>query len=70
MAGTAQLSQINVRDYQAAGQYAITIDQGLNITGHYTDENRIGLTFIVLEAQGDGQKFRHMLHEALKKVAM
>jgi hypothetical protein len=32
-AGTAQLSQIDVHDYQTTAQYAITPAQGLNITG-------------------------------------
>ena len=57
VAGTAQLSQIDVRDYQDTAQYAITPAQGLNITGRYTDKNKTGITFIVLEAEADGQKF-------------
>jgi hypothetical protein len=68
-AGTAQLSQIDVRDYRTTAQYAITPNQGLNITGRYTDKNRTGITFIVLEAEADGQKFRQVLDEALKKAA-
>jgi hypothetical protein len=68
-AGTAQLSQIDVRDYGATTQYAITPDQGLNITGRYTDKNRTGITFIVLDAEADGQKFRDVLQEALRKTA-
>ena len=68
-AGTAQLSQIDVRDYRATSQYAITPDQGLNITGRYTDTNRTGITFIVLEAEADGQKFRDVLYDALRKTA-
>jgi hypothetical protein len=67
--GTAQLKQIDVRDYGTTAQYAITPDQGLNITGRYTDKNRTGITFIVLEAEADGQKFRHVLDEALKMAA-
>ena len=66
---TAQLSQIDVRDDQITAQYAIAPDQGLNITGRYTDKNRTGITFIVLEAEAEGQKFRNILHEALRKVA-
>ena len=68
-AGTAQLKQIDVRDYRTTAQGAITPDQGLNITGRYTDKNKIGITFIVLEAGGDGQKFRQILDEALRNVA-
>ena len=67
-AGTAQLSQIDVRDYRATAQYAITPDQGLNITGRYTDKNKTGIAFIVLEAEADGEKFRQVLNQALRKV--
>ena len=69
VAGTAQLSQIDVRDYRDTAQYAITPAQGLNITGRYTDKNRTGITFIVLEAEADGEKFRQVLNEALKNIA-
>jgi hypothetical protein len=68
-AGTAQLKQIDVRDYRSTAQYAISPDQGINITGRYTDKNKTGITFIVLEADGDGQKFRQILDEALRNVA-
>lgn len=67
-AGTAQLKHIDVRDYRTTAQYAITPDQGLNITGRYTDKNRTGITFIVLDSEADGLKFRHVLEEALRKV--
>jgi hypothetical protein len=66
-AGTAQLKQIDVRDYRTTAQGAITPDQGLNITGRYTDKNKTGITFIVLEA--DGQRFRQILDEALRNAA-
>lgn len=72
-AGTAQLNQIDVRDYQTtthAGDRAITPDQGLNITGQYTDKNRTGITFIVLESSADGQRFRQVLNQTLRKVAV
>lgn len=68
-AGTALLSQIDVRDYQATAQYSITPAEGLNITGRYTDKNRTGITFIVLEAEGAGQKFRQILQETMRKAA-
>lgn len=67
-AGTAQLKQIDVRDYRSSDQYAITTDQGINITGHYTDKNKTGITFIVLEAEADGQRFRQVLQEALRNT--
>ena len=69
VAGTAQLSQIDVRDYGNTAQYAITPAQGLNITGRYTDKNKTGITFIVLEAEVEGQKFRQVLDEAMRNAA-
>ena len=68
-AGTARLSQIDVRDYRATAQYSITPAQGLNITGRYTDKNKTGITFIVLPAELAGQKFRQVLDEAMRKIA-
>ena len=67
-AGTAQLRQIDVRDYQTTASYAIAPDEGLNITGRYTDKNKTGITFIVLDAEPDGQKFRKVLEEAMSKA--
>lgn len=67
-AGTAQLKHIDVRDYQTTASYAITPDQGLNITGRYTDKNKTGITFIVLDAEADGQQFRQVLKEAMSKA--
>lgn len=66
---TAQLNQIDVRDYRSTAQYVIVPDQGLNITGRYTDKNKTGITFIVLEAEADGQKFRQVLDEAGRNAA-
>ena len=68
-AGTAQLSQIDIRDNRNTTQYAITPDQGLNITARYTDKNKTGNAFILLEADADGQKFRQVLNEALRNIA-
>jgi hypothetical protein len=68
-AGTARLQHIDVRDYRTTAQYAITPDQGLNITGRYTDKNRTGIMFIVLEAEADGQRFRQVLDEAIRNAA-
>jgi len=67
-AGTAQLKHIDVRDYRTTASYAITPDQGLNITGRFTDKNKTGITFIVLGSEPDGQKFRQVLQEAQSKT--
>jgi hypothetical protein len=57
-----------VREYQTTASHAITLDQGLNITDHYTDKNKTGITFLVLDAEADGQQFRHVLREAMSKA--
>lgn len=64
-AGTAQLKHIDGRDYQTTASYSITPDQGLNVTVRYTDKNRAGITFILLDSEAEGQKFRRVLKEAL-----
>ena len=66
--GSAQLRQIDVRDYETTAMNAISPDLGLNITGRYTDRNKTGMSFIVLGSGPDGQKFRHVLKDAIKKV--
>lgn len=66
--GTAQLKHIEVRDYGTTASYAITPDQGLNITGRYTDKNKTGITFIVLGSEPAGQEFRQVLKEARSKA--
>ena len=59
---------IEVRDYGTTASYAITPDQGLNITGRYTDKNKTGITFIVLGSEPAGQEFRQVLREARSKA--
>jgi hypothetical protein len=66
--GSAQLKHIHARDYRTTASYMISPDQGLNITGRYTNKNRTGITFIVLSAEPVGQKFRQVLEEALDKA--
>ena len=66
--GTAQLKHIDVRDYETTASYTIMPNEGLNITGRYTDKNRTDITFIVLDSEADGQTFRHVLEDAWSKV--
>lgn len=68
-AGSAQLRNIDARDYEATAMFPIVPNHGLNITGRYTDVNKTGMTFISLGPEPDGQNFRHILKEALKKAA-
>jgi len=67
-AGSARLRNIDVHDYQNTASFAITPDHGLNITGRYTDKNKTGITFIGLDSNMDGQRFRQLLNNTLKKV--
>jgi hypothetical protein len=66
--GMMQLDQIDMSEYRSTTRYRISPDQGLNITGRFPDKNRTGITFIALEAKADGQKFRRVLDEALRKI--
>lgn len=68
-AGSAQLRNIESRDYESTAMFAIVPNHGLKITGRYTDVNKTGMTFISLGSEPDGQNFRQVLKEALKKAA-
>jgi hypothetical protein len=67
-AGSARLAQIDVRDFGSTALGTISPDEGLNITGRYTDHNKTGMTFIALGSGPDGQKFRQALRDAMKQV--
>jgi hypothetical protein len=67
-AGSAQLRNIDARDYTATAMFAIAPNQGLNITERYTEANQTGMTFISLGSEPDGQNFRHILKEALNRA--
>lgn len=66
-AGSALLKNIDVRDFQTTASHAVSPDQGLNVTGRYTDRNRTGITFIGLSTEPDGQRFRQVLEAALNR---
>jgi hypothetical protein len=67
-AGSARLTNIDVRDYQDTAGNASMPDEGLNITGRYTDKNRTGITFIGLDTNIDGQKYRQALEQTINKT--
>ena len=68
-AGSAQLRYIQTHNYETTDIFNSTPHQGLNITGGYTNVNTTGMTFICLGPEPDGQNFRHILNQALKKAA-
>ena len=49
--------------------YKLMPDEGINITGRYTDVTQQGMSFIGLGSEPAAQKFRQALHEAVQKVA-
>ena len=67
--GSALLRNINMRDYEETSSGSIMPNQGLNITGRYTDVNQTGITFISLGTEADGKNFRVILKDAIKKAA-
>jgi hypothetical protein len=67
-AGSAQLRNIDVRNYEETAMFAIAPDQGLNVTGRYTNINQTGQVFIGIGDGPDGQKFRQLLRETMKKT--
>ena len=64
-AGTAQLRHIDLNDNNPPDRYHAGPEQGFILTARYTDRNRTGPTFIVLDSGVEGKKFRKILHEAL-----
>ena len=60
-----QLRHIDVNDYNPPDRYSIGLDQGLIVTGRYTNGNQNGPTLIMLDSGAEGQKFRRVLQEAL-----
>jgi hypothetical protein len=68
-AGSAQLRQFEARNYETTAMFASVPNQGLNITGRYTDTYKTGITFISLGSEPDGQNFRQVLKEALSKAS-
>jgi hypothetical protein len=67
-AGSALLRQIDVHDYETTTMYASAPDLGLNVSGHYTDVNKTGMTFIALGSGPDGQRFRQVLEKAMEQT--
>ena len=63
---TARLIDIEIDDARlTASGYTISPDQGLNVTGRYTNQDTTGPSFIVLDSGVVGQKFRKVLKRAL-----
>lgn len=69
-AGSARLKYIDVCDYRDTASHTIMPDQGLSITGRYTDKNKTGINFIGLDTNIDGQKFCQALEQQNRVVTM
>lgn len=68
VAGAVQLKYIGICDCRSTTQNIIIPNQGLNITGRYTDKDKTGMTFIVLDSEADGQKFHRLVEKALSQA--
>ena len=66
---SARMQDIIVQDYEKSAMYKLMPDEGINITGRYTDVTQQGMSFIGLGPEPAAQKFRQALHEAVQKVA-
>jgi len=65
---SARLRDIQAQDYEKSAMYNIMPDDGINITGRYTDVTQQGMSFIGLGPEPAGPKFRQALHEAIEKA--
>lgn len=65
----SQLIHVDIWEDRAATGYPITVDEGLNITGIYTVQNKTGMAFIALDSNAEGRKFRQVLEEILSRPA-
>lgn len=64
-AGSAQLRHIDAHNYEDSAMCAIVPDQGINITGRYTNTNQTGQVFIGLGSGPAAEKFRQILHDTM-----
>ena len=64
--GSAQLDQIEMRDYERTAMFNIIPDSGVNITGQYSDSSQTGQLFLALDSEPAGTRFRELLREAIK----
>jgi hypothetical protein len=65
-AGSARLTQIEMRDYESTTMFGIVPDSGVNLTGRFSDASQAGQLFIALDPGLAGKKFRELLREAIK----
>ncbi|HJS20481.1 MAG TPA: hypothetical protein VJ785_17155 [Anaerolineales bacterium] len=55
--GASQLIHVDIWDYPTTSTSPITSDEGLNVTGRYTDKSKTGMAFIVLDSNTDTTLF-------------
>jgi hypothetical protein len=65
---SAQLRNIDARDFENTAMYQVKPDSGMNITGRYTDVTKQGQSFIGLGTDLAGEKFRRVLQHAIQKA--
>ena len=65
---SGRLRSIDVQDFEETAMFRVIPDAGLNITGQYSDVTKQGINFIGLGPEPAAQKFRQMLHSAVRKA--
>lgn len=59
-ASSAQLNDVTIQDYAESSFVKMIPDSGLNVSGRFTDASGDGLTFIGLEDNAAGAKFKQI----------
>ncbi|MCB8981963.1 MAG: hypothetical protein H6657_31535 [Ardenticatenaceae bacterium] len=63
-----RLRDIQVQDYEQSEMYKLVPDAGIDISGLRTDAEAVGTAFIGLGPEPAAQKFRELLHQAVKNA--
>jgi hypothetical protein len=67
-ARSAQLRDIAVMDYEKSPFFARIPDNGMEVTGHFTDTSENSTSFIGLGKDAAGDKFKQVLIEAVQSA--
>ena len=67
-ARSAQLRDIAVMDYEKSPFYAKIPDNGVEVTGHFTDTSENSTSFIGMGKDAAGDKFKQVLIEAVQNA--
>ena len=65
---SAHLRNIDVHDFENTAMFQVNPDNGINISGRYTDVTKQGQFFVGVGADSAGEKFRQVLQHAIQKA--